>query len=129
MNFLKAIFIINFVKNIEINQTSHFFKYFFGFINYLNYFEYRKQHAYMLQTETVIRAGLPCCPAALPCPVLPCPVLPCRAKVVFFSLSCCPAGRPGQGTGQGNMFCPGKLCTNFQSQMFFSVKLFDLVYN
>ncbi len=42
------------------------------------------------------RAGLPCCPAALPCPALP-----CRANLFFLPCPACPAGRPGQGTGQG----------------------------
>jgi carbonic anhydrase len=68
------------------------------------------------------------CPVALP----PCPALSCPAgQKLFFCpvLLPCRASRTGHRAGQGNMFCPGKFCTNFQSQMFFSVKLFDLVYN
>jgi hypothetical protein len=65
--------------------------------------------------------------ALLPCPALSCPA----GQKLFFCpvLLPCRATRTGHRAGQGNMFCPGKFCTNFQSQMFFSVKLFDLVYN
>jgi len=50
----------------------------------------------IVRTRDRHRAGLPCCPAALPCPALP-----CRANLFFLPCPACPAGRPGQGTGQG----------------------------